>query len=82
MGGSSQARETPWERVPLGHPLANVIGSLVRAGLVIDAFDEYPYVGWQMFPWMVQREDGCWELPGGAATLPLMFSLSARKDRS
>jgi len=28
---------------------------------------------------MERRPDGSWELPGGAATLPLMFSLSARK---
>ena len=61
------------------HSLADVIGSLLRAGLQIESFAEYPYVAWKMFPWMTQRTDGSWELPGGAATLPLMFSLSARK---
>jgi SAM-dependent methyltransferase len=61
------------------HPIADVIGSLLRAGLEIESFAEYPYVAWRMFPWMEQRTDGSWQLPGGAATLPLMFSLCARK---
>lgn len=61
------------------HPIADVIGSLLRAGLQLESFAEYPYVAWQMFPWMERRPDGSWQLPGGAATLPLMFSLGARK---
>ena len=63
------------------HPLSDVLGSLVRAGLRIEAFAEYPYAGWAIFPWMEQREDGAWHLPGGVGTLPLMFSLAASKDR-
>jgi SAM-dependent methyltransferase len=61
------------------HPLADVVGSLLRAGLAIEAFAEYPYAGWPIFPWMEQRADGTWQLPGGAGSLPLMFSLSASK---
>jgi len=36
-------------------------------------------MAWRALPWMEQRPDGAWQLPGAAATLPLMFSLTARK---
>jgi SAM-dependent methyltransferase len=61
------------------HPLAEVFGSLLRAGLSIEAFAEYPYASWQILPWMEQRADGTWQLPGGAGSLPLMLSLSATR---
>jgi 2-polyprenyl-3-methyl-5-hydroxy-6-metoxy-1,4-benzoquinol methylase len=62
------------------HPLAEVIGSLLRAGLRIESFDEYPFVRWAVFPWMERRADGGWELPSGQKSIPLMFSLKASKD--
>jgi SAM-dependent methyltransferase len=68
------------------HTLSDVIGALVRAGLRIAAFDEYPVLSWAFFPWMEQRADGWWQLPadpalpGGRDSLPLMFSLAAVKD--
>jgi hypothetical protein len=79
--GSYAAPDAPIHSVQHGwiHPIADVIGSLLRAGLEIESFAEYPYVAWRMFPWMEQRTDGSWQLPGGAATLPLMFSLCARR---
>jgi len=66
------------------HTLSEIIGSLVRAGLHIESFEEYPFVSWQFFPWMVQGPDGWWRLPDhaglptGPDSLPLMFSLKAR----
>lgn len=65
------------------HTLSDIIGSLVRAGLRIESFDEYPFLGWRFFPWMEQRADGWWQLPEhpglpqGRGSLPLMFSLRA-----
>jgi SAM-dependent methyltransferase len=61
------------------HPLADLIGALLRAGLRLEAFAEYPYLAWQQFPWMEQRADGAWQMPGGEASIPLMFSLCASK---
>ncbi len=66
------------------HTLSEIIGSLVRAGLRIESFEEYPFVSWQFFPWMVRGADGWWRLPDhtglptGPDSLPLMFSLKAR----
>jgi SAM-dependent methyltransferase len=65
------------------HPLSTVVGSLLRAGLRIEAFEEYPFVSWRFFPWMEQGADGWWRLPAdrrlpqGPGSLPLMFSLKA-----
>lgn len=62
------------------HTLAEIIGSLLRAGLRMVSFEEYPFVGWAMFPWMERRLDGWWQLPPGRGSIPLMFSLKATKD--
>jgi SAM-dependent methyltransferase len=65
------------------HTVSDIIGSLVRAGLRIVAFEEYPFVAWRFFPWMEQGADGWWRLPAhaglplGPGSLPLMFSLKA-----
>lgn len=79
--GSYAAPDAPMHSVEHTwlHTLADVIGSLIRAGLRIEAFTEYPYMAWPMFPWMEQRVDGAWQLPGGAGNIPLMFSLAASK---
>jgi SAM-dependent methyltransferase len=62
------------------HPMAEVIGSLLRAGLRITSFEEYPFVAWAVFPWMERGPERYWQLPDGKKTLPLMFSLRATKD--
>lgn len=68
------------------HPLSTIIGSLLRAGLRIESFEEYPFLGWKFFPWMEQGPDGWWRLPAdsrlptGAGSLPLMFSLKATRE--
>jgi SAM-dependent methyltransferase len=65
------------------HPLSAILGALLRAGLRIEAFEEYPFLSWRFFPWMEQGADGWWRLPAdrrlpqGPGSLPLMFSLKA-----
>jgi len=68
------------------HRLSSIIGSLARAGLRVESFEEYPFLGWKFFPWMQQGADGWWRLPDdrriptGAGSLPLMFSLKASRS--
>ena len=59
------------------HPLSEVIGSLLRAGLGLVAFDEHDTVAWRAHPALVQEGDH-WALPEGRERLPLEFSLVAR----
>jgi SAM-dependent methyltransferase len=61
------------------HSLADILGALLRAGLRITSFMEYPFMGWAYFPWMERRPDGAWQLPLGKGDIPLMFSLKAMK---
>ena len=51
--------------------MSDIVGALVRAGLRIASFEEYPYVAWPMFPWMEERADGAWQFPGGVGHIPL-----------
>jgi SAM-dependent methyltransferase len=68
------------------HRMSDIIGALVRAGLSIASFDEYPFLSWPFFSWMEQGPDGWWRLPEhpgvptGRGSLPLMFSLKAVRD--
>lgn len=64
------------------YPLSDVVGGLLRAGLHLATFEEYPYVGWAMFPWMDERPDGMWQFPEGTVALPLMFSVTASKPEA
>lgn len=59
------------------HPLSEIIGSLLRAGLSIEAFDEHDSSAWRSHPSLV-REGDLWVLPDRRARLPLEFSLVAR----
>lgn len=80
--GSYAAPDAPIESVEHFwlHTMSDILGSLVRAGLRLTSFQEYPFVAWPLLPWMEERSDGAWQLPGGRGTVPLMFSLLARKD--
>jgi len=62
------------------HSLAEVIDSLIAAGLQIEFLHEFPYAARAKFPFMEQGEDGWWRLPAGQhGTIPFLFSLQARK---
>jgi SAM-dependent methyltransferase len=60
------------------HDLGEVFGSVLAAGLRIEAFHEHRTIPWKALPSLVPSERG-WELPPGSAECPLMFSLVARR---
>jgi len=69
------ARTVEW-----AHSLADVIGSLLCAGLTIRDFQEHKTLPWLMVPWMEQDGDS-YVLPAPLRDLcPLTFSLVATKD--
>jgi len=66
------------------HTLADVIGAVLAAGLRLESFDEHDFT---LFPrWAhLQREGGLeageiYRQPPGSPSLPLMYSLRARRD--
>lgn len=60
------------------HSLAEILGSVIGAGLTIEAFHEHTTMPWRGLPSLVQTAEG-YALPSGRERLPLMFSLAARR---
>ena len=61
------------------HPLSDIIGGLLEAGLHLDFLHEHERLPWRYFPMMVEAEDRGYRLPDGHPPLPLSFSLRASK---
>ncbi|MDH6679381.1 SAM-dependent methyltransferase [Rhodococcus sp. LBL1] len=60
------------------HDIGEVVGSLLQAGLVIEALLELPYMDWPAFDDLVQCRQG-WELRSGTPRIPLNFAVVARR---
>lgn len=60
------------------HSIAEIITSLLHAGLTVTSFNEHRTIPWQAFPNLVPTSDG-YVLPSRTNRLPLSFSLSARR---
>ena len=61
------------------HSISRIINVLIRVGLRIEFFNEFPFTTYQALPFMVKNEDGRWVLPQGEEYVPFMFSLKATK---
>ncbi len=61
------------------HTVADVLNSIVSAGLDIDAFQEYDKTFFKAFAQLVPDGSGWWRFPEGTYSAPLMFSLQAHK---
>ena len=61
------------------HPLSEIIQALLIPGLKLEFLHEFPFAGYQHFPFLVQGEDGFWRLPQHAESLPMLFSMKATR---
>lgn len=61
------------------HSLSEIVDAVLGAGLRLEFLHEFPFAGYRAMPFMVQREDGYWRLPELLDSVPLLFSLRARK---
>lgn len=61
------------------HTFEEIVGVLLGEGLVIEDLREHPRIAWQHLPYMIRDSDGLWSLPEEVGSIPLMFSLAARK---
>lgn len=59
--------------------VGEVITALLDAGLVIEHFREYEYATSKIFNRMVQIPERKWTLPPDVPSMPLMYSITARK---
>jgi len=61
------------------HPVSETLNALIRAGLTIEEVREFPYSYWPKFPFARRGRDGWYHLLEGDGTVPLMWSVLARK---
>jgi SAM-dependent methyltransferase len=61
------------------HSLGEIVGALVRNGLVVDALDEHDWTVWRRYDWLVEADDDRWSVPAGRPRIPLSFTLLAHK---
>jgi SAM-dependent methyltransferase len=59
--------------------IADILGALMRAGLSITEFREYPYSNSGHMVGMRQNADGKWVPPPGTPPVPLMYGIRAEK---
>ena len=58
---------------------AEIITSLLDAGLILEHFHEYDYVTYKVYDEMREVAPRKWELREGVPSFPLMYSIAARK---
>jgi len=61
------------------HPMEHVINSILKVGLELEFFHEFPFSFFQIHPDMKQREDKYWEFQTFKHSVPMIFSLKAHK---
>jgi len=65
------------------HTTADILNSLMQAGLRLEFFHEFPFCSFQKFACMEKGSDDWWRFPEGIAPgVPLLFSLRAAKPHS
>jgi SAM-dependent methyltransferase len=72
----ANTRMYEWE-----HPLSDVIGGLLAAGLHLDFFHEHEVLPWRRLPMMVPAGNRMYRLPDNQVPMPLSYSLKATKYR-
>jgi SAM-dependent methyltransferase len=61
------------------YSVSSIINSLIKAGLKINFFNEFPFTSYKSLPYLIKNEKGYWEMPKNETAAPLMFSLKATK---
>jgi SAM-dependent methyltransferase len=61
------------------HPLAEIVMSILEAGLALEFLHEHDRLAWQLYPSLIKGEDGMFRLPADAPSIPLSYSIKARR---
>jgi SAM-dependent methyltransferase len=61
------------------HPLSDVVTAVIAAGLSLEFLHEHPHTLWARWPFLERREDRTYHLPADRPSLPLLYSLRARR---
>jgi SAM-dependent methyltransferase len=61
------------------HGIGDILTALIEAGLTLTYFQEHDSLAWAMWPKMIEGPDRMYRMPTGEPSLPLSFSVRARK---
>ncbi len=61
------------------HPISAVVGALLDAGFTLELLSEHPFTVFGRWPFMTRDDQGRYWLPDEMPTLPLLYSLRARR---
>ena len=61
------------------HPMEDIINALLQVNFKLLFLHEFPFSFFQIHPDMKRREDGYWEFQTFKHSIPMMFSLKAKK---
>ncbi|MDN5200884.1 class I SAM-dependent methyltransferase [Fulvivirgaceae bacterium BMA10] len=70
------------EEFSWNHSLSEVINALIRQGLKIESVNEFPFSCYNIFPNLIQDDQGYWRMKGLEDKLPLMYSIKASNKKS
>jgi SAM-dependent methyltransferase len=76
--GSEGALERPYTTFGWIWPIATVLSVLLARGLAIECFSEHGHTLYRRWPF-VRKVGATYRMPDGAPSLPLMYSLRARR---
>lgn len=79
--GSYAARHEQPQKTEFGwnHNFAEIFSALMKHGMTITHFEEYPYSPYNCFQGLVQGEDKMWRVEKYEEKFPMVYSLSAKK---
>ncbi|MGB4846181.1 MAG: class I SAM-dependent methyltransferase [Ferruginibacter sp.] len=81
VSGSYSDRNAPIKSIEHGwnHPFAEIFSSLLKYGLQIEQFNEFPFSPCNCFNNLEQGADGMWRIKGMEEKMPMMYSIKATK---
>ena len=80
--GTYSDRDAPIKSIEHGwnHPFSEIFNALVKHGLQILQFNEFPYSPYNCFKNLEQGTDGMWRIRGMDEKMPVMYSIKAVKQ--
>ncbi len=81
ISGTYTDRDAPIKSIEHGwnHPFSEIFNSLIKHGLQIIQFNEFPYSPYNCFSNLEQGADNMWRVKGMDEKMPMMYSIKASK---